>query len=100
MSKPRRQSTIATKDLPALMQLRDSVTAGMRQRIKPTPPARYFIGHDQSGHTYVVPLARHAEWRKWSSWPEGDVRGWTQPEWATRIDGVSSISFTDWAEGV
>lgn len=54
---------------------------------------RYFIGSDNSGHEYYVPVSRMDEFRRWSELPEDDEDGWDAPEWATRIDG--SFTFTD-----
>ena len=54
---------------------------------------RYFIGHDDSGHQYFVPMSRHDDWIKWSSLPEDDETGWNVPDYATRIDG--RFTFTD-----
>lgn len=59
---------------------------------------RFFLGTDNSSHVYVVPVARRAEWECWSNLPEDDEASWSPPEWATRIDGAHSITFTDWAE--
>ena len=50
--------------------------------------ARYFIGGDNSGHEYVVPVDRHTEWNAWTELPEDDERGWTEPVYAMRIDGT------------
>ena len=49
---------------------------------------RYFIGGDNSGHEYYVPVSREDEFREWAELPEEDERGWDAPEWATRIDGT------------
>jgi len=54
---------------------------------------RYFIGADNSGHEYVVPVARTAEWNAWTALPDYDERSWKEPEFATRIDG--GLTFTD-----
>lgn len=48
---------------------------------------RYFIGVDNSGHEYAVPIAKEQEWETWSNLPEDDEAGWEAPEYAKRIDG-------------
>jgi hypothetical protein len=55
---------------------------------------RWFIGHDCSGHTYLVPLARAAEWEAFCELPEDDERSWDVPAWAGRLDG-RRLTFTD-----
>lgn len=48
-----------------------------------SPP--YRIVDDESGHEYVIPVFRTAEWEKWiysEDWEDGDV-----PGWAEQIDG-------------
>lgn len=54
---------------------------------------RYFIGSDNSGHEYFVPVSRREEFDNWSQLPEDDEVGWETPEYATRIDG--RFTFTD-----
>jgi hypothetical protein len=54
---------------------------------------RYFIGHDNSGHEYAVPVEKRAEWDAWSCLPDADERGWEVPEYAKGIDGF--FTFTD-----
>lgn len=66
---------------------------------KTSPLVRFFIGTDSSSHSYVVPVARRAKWKRWCAIPEDDEASWDVPEWATRIDGAHSITFADWAEG-
>jgi hypothetical protein len=48
---------------------------------------RWFIGHDCSGHQYLIPEAREAEWGAFCEIPEDDERSWEVPDWAVRIDG-------------
>ncbi len=50
-------------------------------------PTIYYIGHDNSGHDYLVPWMKREEFSKWSELPEDDEAGWTAPDWAFRIDG-------------
>lgn len=48
-----------------------------------SPP--YRIVGDDSGHEYVIPVVRTAEWETWvgsEAWQDGDV-----PDWAEQIDG-------------
>ncbi len=54
---------------------------------------RYFIGHDNSGHRYYVPVERQAEWWKWTEIPEDDEAGWIEPDYAVKIEG--GFTFTD-----
>lgn len=54
---------------------------------------RYFIGVDNSGHQYAVPVAKENEWQAWCDLPEDDEAGWEPPEYAIRIDG--RFTFTD-----
>jgi hypothetical protein len=65
---------------------------------------RYFIGTDDSCHTYLVPETKRAEWQKWEEFQSTDSTKWSQeecdyawttPEYARRIDGWSSLTFTD-----
>lgn len=55
---------------------------------------RFFVGSDESGHDYIVPLEREAEWSAWTALPEDDEASWDAPEWAMRIDG-GRLTFTD-----
>jgi hypothetical protein len=55
---------------------------------------RFFIGHDQSGHEYLVPLGRIHAWRDWCAIDEDDERSWDVPDFARRIDG-GALTFTD-----
>lgn len=59
------------------------------------PKERFFEDSDNSGHHYVVPVARIEGWRAWRDLPEDDERGWHAPDYATRIDG-GRLTFTDW----
>ena len=56
-------------------------------------PERYFIGCDNSGHEYYVPVRFRDEFNAWSSLPEDDEDGWEAPAFAMRIDG--HFTFTD-----
>jgi len=57
------------------------------------PEARYFLGMDNSGHRYAVPVEHREEWDKWSSLDEDDPEGWQPPPWAIGIEG--NFTFTD-----
>jgi hypothetical protein len=49
----------------------------------------YVIRDDDSGHDYVVPVARLQHWARWigsTDWDDGTV-----PEYAERIDGSFMI---------
>jgi hypothetical protein len=54
---------------------------------------RYFIGGDNSGHEYAVPVAKRDDWNKWVELPEDDEDGWETPDYAFRIEG--DFTFTD-----
>lgn len=58
-----------------------------------TPPTRYFLAGDNSGHEYVVPVGRKEEWFAWLEIPEDDERSWDVPEYAKQVDG--GLTFTD-----
>lgn len=51
---------------------------------------RYFIGHDCSGHRYLVPYKWRHEWDEWCNLDEDDEAAWEVPEQieAIRIDGA------------
>lgn len=55
---------------------------------------RFFIGTDDSGHDYIVPVAKRDEWHAWQDIPEEDLRSWDVPEFAQRIDG-GGLTFTN-----
>jgi hypothetical protein len=55
--------------------------------------ARYRMGSDNSGHGYFYPVDKEAEFSAWQELDEEDERSWTEPKWATRIDG--RFTFTD-----
>jgi hypothetical protein len=49
----------------------------------------YRIVGDDSGHKYVIPIARETHWEKWvgsEAWADGDV-----PDYAECIDGTFQI---------
>lgn len=50
-------------------------------------PTRYFIGHDESGHSYLVPVEHHDEWEKWTELDQDTEAAWDTPTWATILDG-------------
>ena len=49
---------------------------------------RYFIGCDNSGHEYLVPVEHKKRWEIWSEIPDDDERKWDEPLYATRIEGT------------
>lgn len=56
---------------------------------------RYFLGRDNDGHWYIVPVAMAAEWEAWSAIPEDDERAWDAPEFAHRFGGAPClVTFT------
>ena len=59
-------------------------------------PKRYFLGGDNSGHNYIVPVERRKEWNKWCNLDEDDPIAWNTPEYAVRVNGsIELITFTD-----
>lgn len=59
-----------------------------------TPDERYFFDQDSSSHDYMTPLSRRDEWLAWRDLPEDDPLGWSEPDYAKRIDGgVWNYSF-------
>jgi hypothetical protein len=71
--------------------LRD-MTAAPPASLAPGAP-RYRIGSDNSGHRYFYLVDREAEFSAWQELDEDDERSWTEPSFATRIDG--RFTFTD-----
>jgi hypothetical protein len=59
--------------------------------------ARYFLSRDDSGHWYLVPADRRADWEPWANLDEDDEASWTPPGWARRVNGApSQITFENW----
>lgn len=57
---------------------------------------RYFLDSDQSGHWYLVPEEKRAEWDDWTNLNEDDERSWNEPSYAVRLGGSpSNVTFTD-----
>lgn len=54
---------------------------------------RCFIGRDQSGHTYVVPVEKRDAWEIWANLPEDKPDAWTAPDYARLVEG--GLTFTD-----
>jgi hypothetical protein len=55
---------------------------------------RYTIASDDSGHDYVIPVERLADWYVFID----DEDACDTPDWAKRIDG-GRLTFTDWKIG-
>ncbi len=96
-SRARREGGFPIKDLPALVGLRDSLTAAIHDKADVNQPERFFLGNDHSGHTYVVPVSRREQWTIFTTIPEDDEASWKVPKWATRIDGTHTLTFADWS---
>lgn len=62
-------------------------------------PKRYFLARDNSCHWYLVENAHRGEWDQWLELDEDDERGWNTPDFATRIDHPSRVTFVDPKEG-
>lgn len=60
-------------------------------------PRRYFIGADDSGHRYAVPVDRRDDWANWSERAANpstfDPGAWNAPDYVVRIEG--DFTFTD-----
>ena len=54
---------------------------------------RFFIGYDNSGHEYIVPVERRMDFEDWSNIDEDDPDSWEAPEYAQRCEG--GLTFTD-----
>lgn len=76
--------------LAALPRLLFEVRAGRAAKQAASTRTRYFIGHDQSSHRYLVPYAARRDWKEWCELPDDDERAWEVPEHieAIRIDGA------------
>ncbi len=72
------------------------LTARMRKKIT-LPVPRFFLGSDNDGHAYVVPVDCRKEWSEFLSICVDDEKAWSPPSWATPIDNPEGITFTDWA---
>jgi hypothetical protein len=66
-------------------------------------PERYFVGHDNSGHSYIVPWKAYKAWGDWvefsssneETWTDAETDyAWNTPDYAERIDG-GTLTFTD-----
>lgn len=58
-----------------------------------SPAPRYFIGADESGHSYIVPVDQAEAWEQWRALPESDPAAWEAPAFARRLEG--GLTFTD-----
>lgn len=56
---------------------------------------RYFIGRDDSAHTYLVQVEHRDKWDAWVNQLGGDHADYDTPSYARRIDGVHRLTFTD-----
>lgn len=54
---------------------------------------RYFLVSDGDGHWYVVPATHREQWDDWID-SEDYING-IDPEFATPVDGPSSVTFVD-----
>lgn len=61
------------------------------QKFTPKPRERYFLGSDNSGHWYVVPVSKTDEWDMWNNLDEDDEAAWEAPEWAKRVGGSPTL---------
>lgn len=57
---------------------------------------RYFMSMDGSGHWYVIPVERTAEWEAWTDISEDDERAWDAPDFARAVGGAPScVTFSE-----
>lgn len=57
---------------------------------------RFFMDCDESGHYFVVPASRRAEWEQWTLIPVEDDRAWVPPDYARSVGcSPTMLSFTD-----
>ena len=85
----------ATEQLEALGQASRAV--GVKLDVLQSPalvPARYFVGGDDSGHRYLVPLDRRDDWLAWRGLGEDSSESWNVPDYAVRFEG-ELLTFTD-----
>ena len=54
---------------------------------------RYFIGADNSGHDYLVPVSFRQEWNDFCELDEEDPASWDVPDWAIKFEG--DLTFSD-----
>lgn len=60
------------------------------------PKPRFFLDRDNSGHWYLVPEERRAEWDAWSNLDEDDEASWNEPTFAKRLNGhPARVTFTN-----
>lgn len=50
-------------------------------------PIRYFKDSDNSGHEYLIPSSRLADWLKWRDLDEDDENAWEAPDYTIRVEG-------------
>jgi len=57
----------------------------------------FFLSRDNSGHWYVVPVSKQAEWDAWLEIDEDDERAWTAPDGVVPVCGSPClVRFTSW----
>lgn len=57
---------------------------------------RYFLDTDQSGHWYLVPIAKEQEWNAWGEIDEDDPTSWVTPAFAQPVNGAPQlVTFVD-----
>lgn len=87
-------------------QRRKARTPARKHGTPPLPPAplakppghnapRWFLGADNDGHSYIVPVTSRAEWTEWLALPSDDDRAWSPPLNVRQIDGPHTLTFTD-----
>jgi len=57
----------------------------------------FFIGEDNSGHLYIIPMGKKKAWQKWCDLDEECEDSWNPPEYAEAIGGhISAVKFKNW----
>jgi len=57
---------------------------------------RFFLGRDNSGHWYLIPLSHYDDYIRWNNLDKDDPESWDAPDWMKRLDGSPSrITFLD-----
>ncbi len=91
----RSKSTIPVNDLPAWVELKETLTKHLRKKLT-DESARNFIGCGRDGRLYIVPLKRYADWTMLVNAWKSEANVTPVPEYASLIKDIHSITFTDW----
>jgi phage baseplate assembly protein gpV len=64
--------------------------------LKSGPDDRFFLGRDNSGHAYVIPVENKSEWFDWLEIREYDERSWITPKFARAVTGFLTFTNPEW----